>query len=106
MAVGSCPAATHQSSQEDFRNQQNLTAQKTIRLFAVVPGNQRHFQMETGFGQRLPVGEPLDVAVSTGCRWASREARFGVLPVFFPAYPPNEPDPARPYSRFGRRNDL
>lgn len=34
--------------------------------FAVVPGNQRHFPLEIGFGQGSPSGEPLDVAISKG----------------------------------------
>ena len=47
---------TYPLSQEDFRNEQSLTAQQNnTPVFAVVFGNQRHFLLQTGFGQRLPV---------------------------------------------------
>ena len=47
---------TYPLSQEDFRNEQDLIAQHTNPpLFAVTSGNQRHFHLETGFGQGLPV---------------------------------------------------
>ena len=52
----SCQPQAHLSSQEDFPDEHYLNAQhNNSPLFAVVSGNQRHFLLQTGFGQRLPV---------------------------------------------------